>query len=164
MRTLCKPFPKVRSLSRFCPRFAQKCKPFRFIRERVAKSGNPLQIYVKIANPQIIHFGSFEWFGLLVKFWQACARKCEPFASLRQKCEPFASLSHNCEPLASLRQKCEPLRLLVKACPKVPTLSETSTKVQTLRCAPLRIAACNGQHASPPQLNQIDLTALQQPI
>ena len=130
-------------------------------------------------------FGLFEGFDLLVVFWQACARKCEPFAILRQKCEPFASLRQKCEPFASLRQECEPLRLLVEACPKVRTL---------LSCAPLRIAACNilqqgmvrhgtdhalfngvsrnahpsvapsGQHASPPQLNQIDLIALQQPI
>ena len=99
LQTFSKSPSPLKVLSRICT----ECKPFRFIRERVAKSENPLQIYAKTVNPQIIHFGFFKWFELLVKFWQACARKCEPFASLRQKCEPFASLRQKCEPFASLR-------------------------------------------------------------
>ena len=69
-------------------------------------------------------------------FWQGRARKCEPFANLRQKCEPFPNPRTKYKPFRGFGEhvlkSANPLRVFTKSVNAFDVLANTCPKVRTL--------------------------------
>ena len=72
----------------------------------------------------------------LPSFWQGRARKCDPFANLRQKCEPFPNPRTKYKPFRGFGEhvfkSANPLRGFAKSVKAFDVLANTCPKVRTL--------------------------------
>ena len=109
MRTLCKPSPKVRALSRYCPGSEQRCAPFSIFGRAMPKSANPSQTTPKVRT--------------LDKSGQDLQKSPNPFFVCRR-------VATSANPVTVLASMCSKVRTLRKYFRKVRTPSVICLNVQ----------------------------------